>query len=322
MEGERMLRQRLGRPALWLTGLSIAALGLGVAEPAVASSDKGSISGTITLDPALAGSTLDGIRVFADSGTYSDFADVEDDGRYEIKDLPNGTYTVSFGADPKWGGDPLLLAEYYDDVYSVAEATVVVINNKDVKGIDAQLSRTGRLTLSPAPVITVTSLAAGATLWSSTGIWSGPSTVTFAYQWNRDGAAISGATGASYLITTKDRGHAITLTVTGSADHSPSVQRTSAAVKIPKVFTSTKTPTITGTAKAGKVLTAHHGTWKPTPSYSYQWYRNGAKIKGATKSTYKLATKDKGKKITVKVTGKKSGYATVAKTSAAKKVAK
>ena len=59
MEGERMLRQRLGRPALWLAGLSIAALGLGVAEPAVASSDKGSISGTITLDPALAGSTLD-----------------------------------------------------------------------------------------------------------------------------------------------------------------------------------------------------------------------------------------------------------------------
>ena len=77
-----------------------------------------------------------------------------------------------------------------------------------------------------------------------------------------------------------------------------------------------------GTAKAGKVLTAHHGTWKPTPSYSYQWYRNGAKIKGATKSTYKLATKDKGKKITVKVTGKKSGYLTVAKASAAKTVAK
>ena len=67
---------------------------------------------------------------------------------------------------------------------------------------------------------------------------------------------------------------------------------------------------------------SNHRTWKPTPSFSYQWYRNGAKISGATKSTYKLTKSDKGKKITVKVTGKKSGYLTVAKASAAKTVAK
>ena len=50
---------------------------------------------------------------------------------------------------------------------------------------------------------------------------------------------------------------------------------------------------------------------------SYQWYRAGAKIAKATKPVYTLKAADKGKKITVKVTGRKSGYITVSKTSVA-----
>jgi hypothetical protein len=322
MEGKRMRRPRFGRLMLWLAGLSIVALGLGLAEPASADSDKGSISGKVTLDPALTDSTLDGIVVTAESSTVMLSEVAEDDGEFKIDNLPNGTYTVSFGTSSVIGGDGQLLAEYYDDVYTSAEATTIVVEGKEVKNVNAELSRTGHFTLTPNPVITVKSLAAGGTLGSSTGFWSGPTTVTFTYQWKRDGAAIAGATNATYVIKTKDRGHAITLTVTAAADRCPSASRTSAAVNIPKVFSATPTPTITGTAKAGKVLTAHHRTWKPTPSFSYQWYRNGAKISGATKSTYKLTKSDKGKKITVKVTGKKSGYLTVAKASAAKTVAK
>ncbi|MDF1489795.1 FlgD immunoglobulin-like domain containing protein [Tessaracoccus caeni] len=82
-----------------------------------------------------------------------------------------------------------------------------------------------------------------------------------------------------------------------------------------KKLAKTSTPKISGSAKVGKKLTAKPGSWSPKPTFSYQWYRNGSKIKGATKSTYKLAKADKGKKITVKVTGKKSGYTSVTKTS-------
>lgn len=83
-----------------------------------------------------------------------------------------------------------------------------------------------------------------------------------------------------------------------------------------KQFTSTPTPTTSGTAKVGKTLTAKPGTWKPSGvKLSYQWYRSGSKISGATKSSYKLTSKDKAKKITVKVTGTKSGYLSVTKTS-------
>lgn len=72
--------------------------------------------------------------------------------------------------------------------------------------------------------------------------------------------------------------------------------------------------------KIGKKLTIKVGTWKPKPSsYAYQWYRDGTKIKGATKSSYTVAKADKGKRITVKVTGKKSGYTSVTKASKATK---
>ena len=59
-------------------------------------------------------------------------------------------------------------------------------------------------------------------------------------------------------------------------------------------------------------------SWSPKPTtFKYQWYRNGTAIKGATKSSYKLTSADKGKTIKVKVTGAKAGYKTKSKTSKA-----
>ena len=55
------------------------------------------------------------------------------------------------------------------------------------------------------------------------------------------------------------------------------------------------------------------GTWTPAPtSYAYQWYRNGKWRHGATRSTYRLTTSDRGRgrDITVKVTVKKIGCTT------------
>ncbi|MCW3157451.1 hypothetical protein [Micropruina sonneratiae] len=77
------------------------------------------------------------------------------------------------------------------------------------------------------------------------------------------------------------------------------------------------TPKISGTAKVGKTLTAKAGTWTSGAKLTYQWYRGSSKISGATKSTYKLTSASKGKNLKVKVTGKKAGYTTVTKTSAA-----
>lgn len=80
---------------------------------------------------------------------------------------------------------------------------------------------------------------------------------------------------------------------------------------------SAATPRITGTAKVGRTLKVTVGSWSPRPSFSYQWYADGRMIttKG-TKSSFRLTSRQKGKRITVRVTGRKAGYATIAKTSA------
>ena len=310
------------RPLRWLVASAICTVALLTTPQALADSDNGEISGTVSLDPKLTDSTLDGIWVTAESGPISRSAPVDDEGEYELKDLPDGSYVVWFGANLVWGGDVTLLTEYYDNVYTAAAAkSVVVADGEHVKGIDAQLSRTGHFTSAPIPTVVASKLTVGSTLGSKTGIWA-PGSPTFTYKWKRDGATIKGATKSTYKVVAADRGHKISLTVTGSTANFTAVSRTSSSVSIPKVFSKTPKPTITGKAESGKTLTAHRGTWSPTPSYSYQWYRSGAKISGATKSTYKLTSKDKGKKITVKVTGKKSGYLTVTKTSAAKIVSK
>ncbi|MCU1532138.1 MAG: hypothetical protein JWO49_1709, partial [Arthrobacter sp.] len=77
-------------------------------------------------------------------------------------------------------------------------------------------------------------------------------------------------------------------------------------------------PAITGTARVGSTLTAKAGTWAPAPvTLKYQWKANGVSIAGATAATYKPLAAHVGKKLTVTVTGTKTGYTATAKTSAA-----
>ncbi|MDR0481830.1 MAG: Ltp family lipoprotein [Cellulomonadaceae bacterium] len=79
---------------------------------------------------------------------------------------------------------------------------------------------------------------------------------------------------------------------------------------------------VSGTAKVGKKLTAKSSGFTPSAKkVAYKWLRNGKSIKGATKAKYTLTNSDAGKKITVKVTAKRSGYKSRVVTSNAVKVA-
>ena len=75
-------------------------------------------------------------------------------------------------------------------------------------------------------------------------------------------------------------------------------------------------PSISGTKKVGRTLTAVPHSWTPGTSLRYQWYAGSAAIRYATHRTYKLPNAAKGKRIRVKVTGRKAGYTTAAKYSA------
>lgn len=70
--------------------------------------------------------------------------------------------------------------------------------------------------------------------------------------------------------------------------------------------TNTASPTITGTAKVGSVLTANNGTWTGSPTFKYQWLANAVNVAGATSKTYTPVAGDVGKVMTVSVTGTNS----------------
>lgn len=56
----------------------------------------------------------------------------------------------------------------------------------------------------------------GQTLTATTGTWSGATPITYAYQWRRDSADISGATAATYGLGVADIGATITVRVTAT----------------------------------------------------------------------------------------------------------
>lgn len=84
----------------------------------------------------------------------------------------------------------------------------------------------------------------------------------------------------------------------------------------PKPFTAA-TPRISGTPLVGRLLTARPGTWRPAPTrLGYQWLRNGRAIPGATHVTYLLTAADRGRRLTVRVTGTRPTYASATRVSA------
>ncbi|MEU5954882.1 Tat pathway signal protein [Streptomyces sp. NPDC047525] len=152
--------------------------------------------------------------------------------------------------------------------------------------------------------------AVGSELTADPGSWTAaPSSYT--YQWKANGEAIADATASTYKIPAAHLNQKLAVTVTAHKAGHEDATATSSTVVVtegaaPK---ATKKPTISGTAKVGKVLKAAKGTWSPAPgSYSYQWYANGTKITGATKSSLTPKSAQRGKKITVKVTAHRTGH--------------
>lgn len=100
-----------------------------------------------------------------------------------------------------------------------------------------------------------------------------PAQATVTYQWKRDGAAISGATAASYTVAAEDQGHKLSVTVTGTGSYTgtdTSSQTATVVVKAPvlglivptfaEVVAGYEQPaaaalTITNTGSAGATIT-------------------------------------------------------------------
>jgi hypothetical protein len=156
-------------------------------------------------------------------------------------------------------------------------------------------------------------------LTAHAGTWTAGTKLT--YQWRRSGHDISGATHSTYTPANRDRGHAITLKVSGKQSGYDLTSRTSSGVTVGTALHRTPKPTISGTATVGHVLTAHAGSWKPAHvTLHYQWLRNGVAIHGATHPHHTISVLDAGTMLTVSVRGTKHAYASVTKTSSPRAV--
>lgn len=158
-------------------------------------------------------------------------------------------------------------------------------------GANAGYSQTAKLTVNSAtgaPSIdaqpanqTVTAGQTATFTVAATG------TAPLSYQWQKNGAAISGATSASYTTpatSTSDSGTAFKVVVTNSAGSATSNSAT-LTVNTAQVAPSITTQPANQTVTAGQAATFSVVATGTTP-LSYQWQKNGSAISGATAASY------------------------------------
>lgn len=161
----------------------------------------------------------------------------------------------------------------------------------------------------------------GQTLNAIHGAWTNNPT-SYSLQWKRCSIGvlscqvISGETSSAYVLTAADIGARIVVTEQASnadGDGAPVTSAPTGAV-VAGPPTNVTVPTVTGTAREGKTLTAQHGDWTNSPSsYDFQWLACSsigvacAAIDGETGSSYAVRSGDVGNTIAVEVTATNAG---------------
>ena len=184
------------------------------------------------------------------------------------------------------------MAEGYGKIYESTWWGEGVDNNISWGEVYADLAGGGPKN-TIAPVISGTA-ERGETLTSTTGTWTGTGTITFVYQWKRNGADISGATSSTYVLVAADDNALMTCAISAT-DTEGTKNATSntlgPVLAAPLLLTS---PVASGTAQVGQTLSTTDGTWQgiATIAFTYQWRRDASNIGGATSSTYTLVAAD------------------------------
>lgn len=245
--------------------------------------------------PTISGQTRVGGTVTASTGTWS--PDTTFAFRWFAGDLLLGTTSSRTWIVPSSAKDLPLTVE------AVGTSTgYPTVSRRSVP--------TTRIMLAGSPTIAGT-YAVGSTLSAKPGTWS--SGVTLTYRWFVDGKPMSGATGATHKIASTQGSRTIRVDVTGTKAGYATVVKPSATSA--KVFTAAPVPSISGTRAVGRTLTLVKGSWMSGATTNYRWYANGAPISGASRSTYTLTSGTAGKQISVNVAGRRTGYATVTRSS-------
>lgn len=159
-----------------------------------------------------------------------------------------------------------------------------------------------------APAIVGTP-AVGAPLEVAAGAWS-PTPTTVSVRWLADGAAIPGATAATYVPTPAEKGKTLTAEVVAELDGYSAGRAVLATAPVaPGRFQPTAQATIQGVAEVGRTLSLTPSAWSPQPAkVKTQWYADGRALDGATGSSLVLTRDHVGARITARSIASASGY--------------
>ena len=265
------------------------------------------------------GTVTAGMSILPDSGGWSNAWAGEIEWLLDdVKQPVQRSEGEEFGTDMS-GGSPFVVP-----VSAIGKRLVVRVHMDDILGkswvdeFDLGIVKANTFTKAPAPTFSGTTTA-GNKLAASAGSWA--PTATIAYQWFRNGTPIPGATKQTYTLAATDADKRIKVRTRATAAGVTTLEKFSAERSIAAArFTAAPAPSVTGTTRVGNTLKVSTGKWSPAPTFGYQWYRNNAVIKGATKSTFAATSADVNKSLKVRVTAKRSGYPTTERTSPARKV--
>jgi hypothetical protein len=139
-------------------------------------------------------------------------------GEYTIVGLRSGSYSVEF--------EQFTETEAPSEYITQTDKGVGVTQGSTTAGINAALiprkpNNTGAPVASGTPSV-------GQTLSCANGSWIGIPTISYAYKWLRDGSAIAGASGGTYVVQAADQGHSLACEVTASnpAGHAAATSNT------------------------------------------------------------------------------------------------
>ena len=258
-----------GRHGTWLAVLAMAAVLLlsgcsGMVSSANSTGNPTSFSIAGTISPLAGGNGA----TLTLSGAASATATADSAGNYTFTGLANGTYTIV----PSHAGFTF-----------TPSSQSMTVNGANVAGMNFTANGA-----TVAPTITTPpanqTVAAGQTA-TFTVVAGG--TAPLSYQWQKNGANITGATSASYttpITTTADSGSAFAVVVTNTAGTVTSAAATltvAAAAVAPTITTQPANQTVTAGQTATFTVVA-----AGTAPLTYQWQKNGANLTGATSASY------------------------------------
>jgi len=234
--------------------------------------------------------------------------------------LKGGSYTLAFLLDDSADVD-LLDSYFYGGVKRSPTRSLGSAGTFTGGSTAVEVFLLGTATRTPVSVSGTAKV--GRTLTAVPATWSQRGSVS--YQWHRNGSPITGATAATYRVQAADKGKTLTVRAvlrpsTPGYAYGFSLSQKTRTVTAGDAPTAKVRPTVTGTAKVGKKLTASPGTWSTTGlRFTYQWLRDGKAVAGATSSAYRVTSADVGKRMRVKVTAKRNGHLPGTSTSEATK---